>query len=274
MNRLIGFIGKIYVPVLFIVMEILALNYYASSTSYTKAKLLTASNHVMGGFHRYLSEIGDYFYLRSENDMLLEQLASMNNELESLKMMIPQDSTGGFGMQEMGEYTYMTASVINNSVTRQENFIVIDKGARDGVRVNMALVTPDKRIVGYVEDCSENFSVAKSVLNTKFRTGGQIKGKDYFGSVFWNGVSPDFVTLSEIPRYADIVRGDTILTGYSSFFPPGVLIGTVEETTLTQANYYEAKVRLATPMTRLGKLFVVNYVDIQERMLLEEGLFD
>ncbi|MCD8101266.1 MAG: rod shape-determining protein MreC [Alistipes sp.] len=273
MNRLIDFIRSIYVPLLFIVIEVVALNYYASSTSYTKAKLLTASNHVMGGFHRTLSDIGDYFGLRRENDMLLAELASLHNRLEELAQLLPQEDSG-FEYAQGGEYSYTVASVINNSVTRQENFIIIDKGERDGVRINMALVTPDMKMVGYVLDCSENFSIAISVLNREFRTGGKIKGKDYFGSLFWDGTSPDYITLSEIPKYADIEPGDTIVSGYSSIFPPDVLVGTVEDIRMTQSNYYEARVKLETPMTRLGKLFVVNYADIQERMLLEEGLFE
>ncbi|MCC8034981.1 MAG: rod shape-determining protein MreC [Rikenellaceae bacterium] len=274
MNRLIDFIGKIYVPLLFIVIEIVALNYYASSTSYTRAKMLTASNHVTDGFHRYLSDIGDYFRLRSENDLLLEELAAVRNELEALRMAVPDHTAGQFDYTDGGEYSYMVASVINNSVTRQKNYLIIDKGERDGVRINMALVTPDHRIVGYVLDCSENFSVAISVLNRDFRTGAKATDDGYFGSLYWDGVSPDYVTLSEIHKNAVIAAGDTIVTGYSSIFPPDVLVGTVEDMHLTQSNYYEAKVKLSTSMTRLGKLFVVNYADIQERILLEEGLFD
>lgn len=258
---------------LFIVIELVALNYYASSTSYTKAKMLTASNHLVGGFHRVLSDVGDYFGLRKENDMLLEELAALRNELEELKSVFPGDIED-FENSHGGEYSYITASVINNSVTRQENFITVDKGERDGVRINMALVTPDRKIVGYVLDCSENFSIAISVLNREFRTGGRIKGKEYFGSLYWDGVSPDYITLSEIPKYADIEPGDTIVTGYSSIFPPDIEVGTVVETEMTRSNYYTAKLRLSTPMARLGRLFVVNYVDIHERMLLEEGLFD
>ena len=47
MIKLVLFLKKIYVLLLFIVLEFLALHYYANSTSYTKAKLLTASNGVV-----------------------------------------------------------------------------------------------------------------------------------------------------------------------------------------------------------------------------------
>ena len=49
------FIKKIHFVLIFIVLEGFALHYYANSTSYTKAKLITASNYVVGGIYSQLS---------------------------------------------------------------------------------------------------------------------------------------------------------------------------------------------------------------------------
>ena len=76
-----------------------------------------------------------------------------------------------------------------------------------------------------------------------------------------------------MPKYAEINQGDTIVTGYSSIFPPDVLIGTVESFKMNQANYFDVRVKLATRMSGLGRILVIDYADIQERMLLEEGLY-
>ena len=43
------FIKKIHFVLIFIILEAFAIHYYANSTSYTKAKLITASNYVVGG---------------------------------------------------------------------------------------------------------------------------------------------------------------------------------------------------------------------------------
>ena len=45
------FIKKIHFVLAFVVLEAFALHYYANSTSYTKAKLITASNYVVGGIY-------------------------------------------------------------------------------------------------------------------------------------------------------------------------------------------------------------------------------
>ncbi len=273
MIRFILFLKKIYVPLLFILLEALALNFYANSTSYTKARLLGISNAVVGRIYKQFASVGDYFGLRRENEALVSEVARLQNELEAFRMQTggaqPTDSllalTG-----EAAKYYYTTAYVINNSITRQENYITLDKGRRDGVEPNMAIVTPQGTIVGYVLNCSDRFSVGISVLNINFKTGGNIRGKDNFGSLYWDGLDHNYVVLSEIPKYADLQPGDTIVTGYSSIFPPDVEIGCVESFELTSSNYYKVKVKLSTRMSSLKRVLLVRYADAVEQRLLEE----
>ena len=77
------FIKKIHFVLIFIVLEGFALHYYANSTSYTKAKLITASNYVVGGIYSQLSGLNSYFHLRKENVSLTEKIAELENEIEA-----------------------------------------------------------------------------------------------------------------------------------------------------------------------------------------------
>ena len=49
MRKLLEFIRSIYVMVLFVVLEAIAVSYYAHSTYYTQARLLARSNQGEGG---------------------------------------------------------------------------------------------------------------------------------------------------------------------------------------------------------------------------------
>ena len=111
------------------------------------------------------------------------------------------------------------------------------------------------------------------ILNRNFRTSGKIKGSDNFGSISWDGVSYEYLTLSEIPKYAEIHAGDTIVTtSHSSIFPPDVMIGTVESFALNNATYYDVKVRLHTDIAALNNVSVVKYLDAEEIDMLEQSL--
>lgn len=70
MYKLIEFLRRIYVAVLFVVFEAIAIGYYAHS-SYTQAKLLTRSNQVVGGVNGIFADIRSYFTLGRENERLL-----------------------------------------------------------------------------------------------------------------------------------------------------------------------------------------------------------
>ena len=79
--------------------------------------------------------------------------------------------------------------------------------------------------------------------------------------------------LSEIPKYAQIHAGDTIVTtAHSSIFPPDLTIGTVESFELNNATYYDGKVRLHTDIAALNNVLAVRYLDADERGALEQSV--
>ena len=57
----------------------------------------------------------------------------------------------------MQQYQYTSARVINNSVNKQKNYFTLNKGSRQGIKVDMA-VTNGKNVVGVIVGCSGNFS--------------------------------------------------------------------------------------------------------------------
>ena len=274
------FIKKIHFLLLFILLESLAIHYYANSTSYTKVKLVTASNYVVGGIYSQIAGLNSYFHLRRENQALARELAELRNRMDGIR--IPRSAADSAALAAgdssvifnggVRQYEYFSAKVVNNSITRQENYIALNRGADDGLMPDMALVS-DGGIVGYVLGCSDHFAVCMSVLNRNFKTSGRIKGTDYFGSVFWDGSSYEHVTLSEVPKYAPLQVGDTIVTtDYSTIFPPDVLIGTVESFSLHNATFYNVKVKLHSNIAALGNVLAVKYLDAGERNALEESV--
>lgn len=81
MYKLIEFLRRIYVVVLFVVFEAIAIGYYAHSSNYTQAKLLTRSNQVVGGVNGVFADIRSYFTLGRENERLLGRVAALEEEL-------------------------------------------------------------------------------------------------------------------------------------------------------------------------------------------------
>ena len=167
--------------------------------------------------------IRHYFSLGRENRDLLAHVAEMKERLavyEEAETAARLDSY----MQDVGisKYRVITASVASNTVNRAQNLVVLNRGRRDGVAEEMALLASDGSMAGYVVDCTERYSVAMSVLNTSFRASGKLVGSDYFGSIYWDGADPHTVVLDELSKYerrsAARTRGRD--HGLLAVFPP------------------------------------------------------
>src|SRR3546814_17805470 len=69
------------------------------------------------------------------------------------------------------QYTYITAKVVNNTVIYRNNYLTLNRGAADGVKSGMGVMGP-KGVAGIINDVSEHFSTAYSVLHKDVRIRG------------------------------------------------------------------------------------------------------
>lgn len=277
MNKFLIFLGKIHFFILFIVLEIIAFSFFSKSSIYTNAVMINASNKMIGGVYAGISDVSSYFKLSDENVSLSQEISRLQNELDKYrtKFEILEESNDSLTDLVVGDssvYTYMNARVVNSTKSKQNNFITVNKGRKDGVERDMAILQ-NNNIVGYILDCSENYSVGISVLNRKFMTSGRSARSYYDGSVRWNGENFGHVTMYEVLKHADIEIGDTIVTtDFSSRFPPNVGIGRIESFELINGTYYNAEVELFADFSRLINVTLVKYKNIKEKLALEDSI--
>ncbi len=275
MYKLIEFIRRIYVVLLFIVIEAIALNYYAHSSYYTQAKILSHANRVTGGVQSAIFGVRHYFTLRHENELLSERVADLEMELAVYREQVAAAGIDSLQphIDELSQYRYTTARIVSNSIARDRNYITLNRGIMHGVTENMAVISPDGVMVGYVIGCSERYSVVMPLLNIDFRTSGKIAGDDHFGSISWGGGSPYKMEMTELSKYADIEVGDEVVSsGLSHYFPEGVKIGYVESYSLNDTQTaYGVVIRLAADVTKISNVIVIENLDYGEVSHLEDS---
>lgn len=165
--------------------------------------------------------------------------------------------------------------VVTNELNRPDNLMTIDRGAADGVEVGMG-VACGQGIVGITYLVSDHYSVLIPVLNTTSRISCAIRGRGYFGVLRWDGKDPNVAYLEDIPRHARFNRGDKVETnGYSSIFPPGVIVGKVS-TVYNSADglSYRVKVELFTDFGCIRDVVVISDKTIGERTRLLQAARD
>ena len=271
MQKLIYFIRKSVVVVIFVILEIIAIRCYAYSTPYTQARLLAWSNSVVGSVTSVFSDISQFFELRDENASLTAHIASLENRIRELEAAQPERSVSVGSV--LKQYNYIPGQVLVSSTNRSRNFITINKGSKHGVVSDMAVMTPEGYAVGVVVDCSENFAVAKTLLNVDFRVGGVLAEDGSHGAVIWSGGDTQLIDFVELSKYANVKEGDEVrAAGFSHYFPREAVIGNIEKVALSDnGTSFNCKIRLAADMGRVFNVVLVRNTSAGEAQALEES---
>ncbi|MCZ2131082.1 MAG: rod shape-determining protein MreC [Bacteroidia bacterium] len=155
-------------------------------------------------------------------------------------------------------YVYVPASVIGNSVDKENNFLTLNKGKSAGIEKGMGVFGPDG-IVGVVEDVSDNFCLVMSILNARAIVSPKIKELNLSqGKLIWGNRSPYYAYLEGINRYEKVHAGQRVVTSpYSKNFPENIPIGVIEDVKEIDGSFLKAKVRLSTSFSQLREVYIV-----------------
>lgn len=301
MRSLLRFLVRNYFFLLFLVLEIIGLTLVIQYNNYQNVRFFNSSTKVVAGIYEILNSAYSYFRLHQVNSELAAENTLLKNRLQQIihpEVPPPMNSfayhrfsndsiAGGLVASDtlsqpvaIGKarpadtlvidsisvrYRFIPAEVINNSVNRQNNYITLNKGRKDGIRPEMGIVGPNG-VVGIITNVSDNYSTGPTVLNKRWRVSAKIKNSNYFGSLVWGGLNYRITQLNEIPFHVDLAVGDTIVTsGYSSVFPEGIMIGQIEDFNIGSGdNFYEIDVRLSTNFMTLTYVEVVQDKDLSE----------
>lgn len=272
MRNLIHFLIKYSNLITFILLQSLAISFIFSSHNYHNARIVKGVRGITIAVEERLGRLNSYLHLREINNKLSEENAELKNRLER---MIREENLFFLSVRDTilnQEYQYTNAEVIANSVNKQKNYLIINKGRKQGIETGMAVTSPEG-IAGFVTGVSENYSVAISVLNLDFRVSARIKSNDYFGSLSWDGRNPEYAVLNEIPQHVLINEGDTVeTTGFSAIFPEGIMIGTIKSFSKTGSDFYNIDVALSTDFRRLRYIYLNGNLRKKEREELENSV--
>ena len=233
-------------------------------------------NEVIGTINKGHNDFFYYFSLKETNKQLAEENSRLRYQLvansiapdSSLKKVL--DSTLKDSLGRYRKYTFLPAKVVGNSITLQNNFLTLERGAAQGVQVGMSVVCP-QGVVGVVVYVSDNFSMVMSALNRNSRVSAMMKKDNSAGSIEWNGESPYFLTLKNIGKGVKVFIGDTVVTSnYSANFPSNIIVGTVAGVSATpSSNFYTLKVKASTNFATLQYVYLVKNVRYEEQRNLE-----
>jgi rod shape-determining protein MreC len=258
----------------FLILEVFSFYiFFSQNNNPEKTAFLSSANRMVGNVYDYTNRWMRYWNLSALNDSLAKENARLKMRLPGSQFSNLTDSANIRDEEYEQRYRFTEAIVINNSVNRRNNYITLNRGTKHGVKMHSAVLNgTGEGVAGIVVAVSGHFSTAMSVLHEEARISAKIKRNGYFGVATWNGKDPARLTLEAIPKHAKIIKGDTIITsGYSTIFPEGIMIGTIDSFSYEPGtNFYNIQLGLSVDINSLQYVYIVDDLMKDELKTLEE----
>ena len=234
------------------------------ATGYAGEPIRTICNYVFVPMQKGLDYVGESISINSDDTKTKEQLIAENaqlqeqidelstqltntrlqqSELDTLRELYDLDQT-------YADYKTTVAHVIGKGTSNWFNTFTIDKGSKDGIKVDMNVIA-GSGLVGIVTDVGKNYAVVRAIIDDTSNVSGMILSNNDNCIVSGNLKSmteSNMITFSNLEDSEDKVStGDSVVTSnISDKYLPGLLIGYV--TDITEDNNNLTKSGEITPV--------------------------
>jgi rod shape-determining protein MreC len=195
--------------------------------------------------------------VKQENDNLKKQLADAQIALQALRAL--GDRARGLEklleLRDRVSVQTTAAEIIGAAATPDFRTVTIDKGTRDGLRPDMAIISP-AGVVGRVVIPSARSARVQLLVDRNAAAGALIERSRAQGVVV--GAGEDRLRLENVSETADIIAGDTVVSsGIEGIYPKGFVIGTIEAVEKSGPAYKRITVKPAVDFSSLEEVLVV-----------------
>ena len=194
---------------------------------------------------------------RRENERLRDRIASLQSDVVRLSELEQANKRLNemLGLRDHIDRPAYAARVIGRDPLPWFHTLTIDRGEREGVRRGMAVLSP-LGVIGQTVEVSR--TAARVLLLTDHNSGIDAIVQRSRARGIVQGASEDGCHMNYLPRDADVVVGDRVLTsGLDGIFPKGILIGEVVDVSRRHRGLLQAAViRPSAPLDRIEEVLI------------------
>lgn len=248
------------------------------ATGYAGEPIRTICNYVFVPMQKGLDYVGESISINSDDTKTKEQLIAENEQLqEQIDELSTQLTNTRLQQSELdtlrelydldqtyADYKTTGAHVIGKGTSNWFNTFTIDKGSKDGIKVDMNVIA-GSGLVGIVTDVGKNYAVVRAIIDDTSNVSGMILSNNDNCIVSGNLKSmteSNMITFSNLEDSEDKVStGDSVVTSnISDKYLPGLLIGYVTDITEDNNN-----------LTKSGKITpVVDFKHLQDVLVITQ----
>jgi rod shape-determining protein MreC len=196
-------------------------------------------------------------HLKAENDALKRDLAAAQIAAQEQRALASR-ARGLEKLLELRDRTSLqttAAEIIGMAPTLDFRTVTIDKGTRDGLRPDMAVIAP-AGVVGRIVVPSARSAKVQLLVDRNAAAGAIVERSRAQGVVV--GAGSDRLEMEYVSEVYDLVVGDVVVTsGIDGIYPKGFVIGRIESLERSGGAYKRVVVRPAVDFNGLEEVLVV-----------------
>ena len=195
--------------------------------------------------------------VRAENDSLKRELAEARVSLQQQQATVARAKglERLLGLRDHTDLKTTAATAIGGAATPDFRTITIDRGTRDGIRADMAVLAP-AGIVGRIVVPVGGSAKVQLLIDRNAAAGALIERSRAQGVV--TGGGDERLQLENVSEASDVQIGDAVVTsGIEGIYPKGFVIGRVESIEKNGPAYKRITVRTAVDFSALEDVLIV-----------------
>lgn len=157
------------------------------------------------------------------NKMNINYDETLKNEINELKSLLDLNNTST-------DLEIINATVIDRNKEYWNSIITIDKGEKDGIKKNMAVITNDG-LIGKILKTTKNMSEVKLLTandeSSKISVVVTIEDNDYYAVVSGYNKKNNQLKLSKITKNDKLAENSQIVTSGIGNYPRGIIVGKI-----------------------------------------------
>jgi rod shape-determining protein MreC len=221
------------------------------------AEVQRGTASILGGIRHVWSGYVGLRQVRAENEVLRRQLAEAQIALQEQKALA--DRTRGLEhlleLRDRSNLRTAAAEIIAAGAVSDFRTVTIDKGTREGLRPDMAVIAP-AGVVGRVVVPSASAAKVQLLIDRNAAIGALIERSRAQGVVV--GAGDEWLRMEYVSEVADVAPGDIVVTsGIDGIYPKGFIIGRIETVERSGGAYKRIRVRPAVDFSSLEEVLVV-----------------
>ncbi|MFM7566486.1 MAG: rod shape-determining protein MreC [Flavobacteriales bacterium] len=229
MQNLFSFLKRFQVFLVFFLFQILCFALYIQFVSYPNSVFLSTASSINGKVTSWTNAVKEPFSIKDNNAVLRAENATLRKQLSGNIYPLARTTTYVNDTINHLKFNYIPTEVVNNNVTRRNNYFTIDVGSIQQITPGMAVITP-RGVLGVVFKVGKRFSLVKTVLTQDINLDVMIEKTGAKGILKWHGSDPLRATVTGVPDDLKIPIGSKVSTlDVSGMFPKGIPVGTVEK---------------------------------------------